>query len=476
MERNILNLEDISYTGICRELLQYLWVIVVTGAAVWLGVSGLGKLTYTPTYTSSSTLVVSTRGGDDTYSGLSSTSQMANVFSQVFQSDVLRELIVKDVGEPVEGTISCRQIPETNLIVLEISSPNPRQAYIFLNSALKNYYEVSEYIFGNASLEVVQEPSIPEEPSNVSWLIARRNKLTALGILGMAGIILCFYFFRYTIKTQKVAERMLDGEIRGTIPYVSKKTGFSLKGFRFKKSKEAILLNSPTVSMEYAEACRKLEAGVEHYMRKKNQKILLVASIGENEGKSTIAVNMALALAERRKKVLLIDGDFRKPAQHKVFEKGKSENLSLSHVLKGKIQLEDAIQYDEQTGVYQLFQYHAEKNISAVLNRKEIERVLDECREKMDYVIVDCSPVAVAADAEIWMQEVDTVLLIVRQDWSDVRVINDTVDMIWQGETDFLGFALNAFREEWFSQKGYGYDYRDKGYGGYQSPVTSERR
>ena len=55
---------------------------------------------------------------------------------------------------------------------------------------------------------------------------------------------------------------------------------------------------------------------------------------------------------------------------------------------------------------------------------------------------------AAAADAELWMRHADTVALVVRQDRADVRVINDTVDLIWKSAGDFSGFILNAFQEE----------------------------
>lgn len=469
MNRDMMKLDSISYTGICRELLRYLWVILLAGVAVWLGATGIGKLRYEPVYVSSSTLVVNTKGNINIYSGLSTASQMANVFSRVFQSDALRELIVKDAGEPVKGTISCEQIPETNLLVLKVSSSTPRQAYIFLNCALRNYDEVSEYVFANASLDVVQEPSIPEEPSNTSWLISRRNQLALLGALGISAIVLFFYFWRYTVKTPKAAEGMLDGKIQGVIPYENKTIGFI-----HRKKKESILVNSPVVSMGYAEACRKLEAGVEHHMRKARQKVLFVGSVGENEGKSTIAANLALSLAERRKKVLLVDGDFRKPAQHKIFEKGEKESISLSDVLKGEKNLESAIVYDKTSGVYQLFQYHASERISTILDSEKIRNLLNDCKKEMDYIIIDCSPIAVATDAEIWIQEVDTVLLVVRQDWSDARIINDTVDLVWQSNVDFAGFALNAFREEGFFESRYGYNY--KTYREYKNTAEAERR
>lgn len=76
----------------------------------------------------------------------------------------------------------------------------------------------------------------------------------------------------------------------------------------------------------------------------------------------------------------------------------------------------------------------------------------------MDYIIVDCSPVSVSTDAEVWMNVVDSVLLVVREDCADIRTINDVVDAIWQNGKDFSGFILNAFHREWLwgiSERGY---------------------
>ena len=87
-----------------------------------------------------------------------------------------------------------------------------------------------------------------------------------------------------------------------------------------------------------------------------------------------------------------------------------------------------------------------------------------EWKQEMDYIIIDCPPTAVSTDAEVWMEAADTVLLVVREDWSDVRIVNDTVDMIWQSGCDFSGFILNAFHRDWISQSsGYGYGYGDYG-------------
>ena len=88
--------------------------------------------------------------------------------------------------------------------------------------------------------------------------------------------------------------------------------------------------------MGFAEATRRAEARVEYHLRKKKEQVLLVTSVMENEGKSTVAANLALALAEKHRKVLLIDGDLLKPAMHKLFEEQKGDAVSLAEALEGK--------------------------------------------------------------------------------------------------------------------------------------------
>ena len=440
MNRELFRLDEISIRGLCLELLRSLWMILVIGVSLWLGITGVHTLIYEPVYTSTATLVVTVKGQTSAYSSLSVTSQMADVFGEVFQSSALRSRIIEDVGEEITGDITCTPITDTNLLTLSVSSPDPRQAYLFINSALENYEQVAGDVFSNASLQILQEPQVPSSPSNTSWIMARRNLLAAAGMLAMAAVICLFYLLRFTVKSPSSASRLLDGTVRGIIPFESK----GILGR--KNTKKALLLNSPLVSMDFAEASRRAEAKVEYHMRRNDQKILLVTSISENEGKSTVAANIALALAEKHQKVLLVDGDLRQPAQYKVFEEKSAGRTSVEQVFTGK------------------FQFSGAKDPAAVFAEAPMKTLAREWKQEMDYIIIDCPPTAVSTDAEVWMEAADTVLLVVREDWSDVRIVNDTVDMIWQSGCDFSGFILNAFHRDWISQSsGYGYDYGDYG-------------
>lgn len=467
MERELFRLDEISWRGLCEDLIRNLWMILLTAVTVWLAVGGVHNIIYEPEYTASSTLVVSSRGSGSAYSSLAAASQMADVFGQVFQSEALRNKIIEDVGAEIEGTISCSPIEETNLLVLSTTCPDPRQAYLFINSALEHYEEVAGNVFSNASLEVVQEPEVPSAPSNTSWIMSHRYLLTLLGALGMAAVICMFYVLRFTVKNEVGGARQLDGTIRGVIPYERKTPAagerwslFRNKGAAAGKKgnpKQALLLNSPVVTMDFAEATRNAQARVEHHMRRNRQKALLVISITENEGKSTVAANLALALAEKRRKVLLVDGDLRKPAQHKVFEVNEKGRESLDKVLSGEVSWREALRFSRQDRIWELFQFRPAARPAAVMNVEALTGLMEEWRREFDYIIVDCSPAAVSTDAEIWMEAVDSVLLVVREDRADIRVINDMVDTIWQSGRDFAGFILNGFHREWFrGMSGYG--------------------
>lgn len=457
MNQDEINLDSINYQGIIRDLLKNWWVIVFTAISLWLAATGIGKLVYVPEYTVSTTLVVSAKGTSDTYTSLAMASEMADIIKEVFQSDVLLSLVENEIGKTNQGTITCNQIPETNLLVLNVTSRDPQNAYQFMNSALKHYNEVSDYVFTNATLQVLQEPSIPTTPSNSSKLINYRNYLALLGGIATAGIIVCLYLFRHTLKSSKNATKLLDGRVVGIIPYEKKKRDKHLK-----KSKQPLLISSPIASMNFVEANGRMSSRIEHHLKRHDLNTILVTGVSENEGKSTAAANICLSFVEKNKKVLLIDGDFRNPAQYKIFDKEVLDSNPLQDVITGKTSLKDSIYFNKKSNIYELFLYHSIDDPSKLMDVVTLKKIIKQLKKHFDYIVIDCSPVAVSVDAEVWMEVVDSTILLVRQDWTDIRTVNDTVDLIWQSDCDFTGFILNMFiDDEKIHYHDYGYGYYD---------------
>lgn len=442
------SLDEISLLSILWDLLRNLPLFFLAAAAAWFAVTGAGKLLYVPEYTATATLAVNARGSTSAYGSLTLTNQMASVFGEVFTSDVLRERIAQDMGvESFEGQISASVIEETNLITLQVTGPDPRETYLVIRSALDNYDTVSDYLFSNAVLRIVQEPSVPYSPSNI-LNIHRIRRLSMLGASAcVAAAVILLSVLRFTVKTREGAVRNLDGKILGYIPYERKVT--SVKEL-FRKKKKSILTGSPVVSLAFSESIRKAATRISHHMKHRNQKVLLVTSVGENEGKSSVAANLALAMAEKGKKVLLVDADLKKPAQYRIFDRPEGAKAWFSDYLEGNANVGEVLTYNKKRRFYAVYQNNGVKSFGSLLDSGRMKAFLGACRKNMDYIILDTPPMGLSSDAELLMRQTDTVLLVVRQDWTDIRIINDMADVIRSGSADFAGILLNAFRKDIF--------------------------
>lgn len=362
-----IRMDELNFRTILKDILKNAVFIILAVMIAVMGIRTYKNIVYVPEYTANATLAVMAKGNasNDTYSSLSTASSMAEVFSEVFQSDVMKEKIEEDLGSiPADTAIKSSLIPETNLLVLSVTAKDPQAAYRILQSILENYPDVSDYIFGNAVLEVVMDPEVPVGPSNA----LNTSKLEKLGILGAAGLIIAltiiFSILRDTIKTSRSAKRYLEGECLAVLPYETKNKTLKSK---IKKINKAVLLNNPVIGFEYEEGCHRLASRLEFKTRTDEEKIILVTSVAENEGKSTVAINLAMALARKNKRVLLVDMDFPKPAVYKLLDQKVNKKRSLLNFLNGGIALRDVVQYDAQKRIYTILNSQSSEEIHKYL-------------------------------------------------------------------------------------------------------------
>jgi capsular exopolysaccharide synthesis family protein len=193
-------------------------------------------------------------------------------------------------------------------------------------------------------------------------------------------------------------------------------------------------------------------------------KTILVTSPAPGDGKSTLVSNLAIAMAQAGQRTLVIDGDFRRPVQHKIFE--IDEKRGLSGVLAGRHTIDDAIQPGPVKGLDVLACGPDVPNPSELLNSDAFAETLKNLSERYDRVIIDSPPVAPVADSQILGALCSVTLLVLRAEKSTRRLSQQARDALLSVGAHILGVVVNDVSPK---RGHYGYYSGYSRYGGYGS-------
>lgn len=192
--------------------------------------------------------------------------------------------------------------------------------------------------------------------------------------------------------------------------------------------------------------------------------VIGVTSGQVSEGKSTVAINLTYSLAELGKRVLLIDGDLRRPSVH---EKLKCDNTpGLTEAILGIDKLRKALRRYTSTTDDTHFDFIVSgslpDNPSELLNSDRFQRILEAACENYDYVILDLPPVNIVIDAVNAAKYTDGMLIVVRENHCPKRVLIECVEQLRYANANILGFVLNgcvesAVKRYRYNQKYYQY-------------------
>lgn len=399
--------------------------------------------TYQPEYKTSTTFVVTAKGmNSNIYQNLSSTKDLAQQFTEILGSNVLKKKVAQDIGvNSLDVETSVDLVPETNLITLSVKAKTAAESYRVLRSVMENYNTVSDYAIKNVIIETIQQPSVAMSPSNP--LNEKRMVLKVFLIAAGCLIVLVagISYIRDTIKNPGEVSSKLDTRLLGTIAYEKKSKSLSMNR---KKGYLSMLISNPLRSFAYVESSKMAASRVRSYMDKEQAKVLLVTSVMENEGKSTVAANLALSLAQEGNRVMLMDCDFRKPAQFKIFDVRDNEETDLGDVLINHKSADRIIRNWNDSNLYMILNKTSSNSTETLLKSTTLKQIISFCRERMDYVVVDTSPLALVADTEELAQMTDASVLVVRQDTVLAKDINDAIDILNNTRGKVIGCILNG--------------------------------
>lgn len=432
------------------------WMIGLMGTIVlaFLGYI-FAKVTYVPEYqTSASVIVTDSLSTSQTTGDLTLAAQIGKSFSYIIKSDMLRNLVANDLGvQEIDSTITATAVSGTNLLTISVRDTDPQMAYDVLNSVLSNYPAIADYVLGATKIDVIQEGELPTSPIN--WSRTHR----AVGIASVAGMglfIVVVLFYALTCKTAGSADDVSNAtgiECLSHVPDVPLKK-------RSQKSVERLLLVSQKhISPDFVEAFRNLANRIESSSTKE-KKIYVVTSTLAGEGKTTAALNTALILSKRQKNVLLIDADVRGASLTERLDLLKVEN-NLETFLWGKSPWNESVYCYRKSSLYLMptARITGSNEVMRVLSSRNLKKLLAYAKRDFDYVIVDCAPFGILADASNLISLGDEVVLVTKHDYAQISEIADTSDRILECGTPILGFVMNQV-EGGISSYGYGYGYK----------------
>jgi len=194
-----------------------------------------------------------------------------------------------------------------------------------------------------------------------------------------------------------------------------------------------------------AEAYRTLRTNIQFSKIDGELKSIMFTSTGPGEGKSTTVANAAVALAQSGKRVILMDCDFRKPVQHKIFNK---KNRGLTNILVEDVDARSFIQDTHVRNLRLLTSGSIPPNPSELLGSTKMRELMNSLKTQVDYLIMDVPPVIAVSDASVLASRVDGTILVINSGTIRPEMAQRAKDLLIKANGHILGVILNRMKIE----------------------------
>jgi len=340
-----------------------------------------------------------------------------------------RSLFAALEGQKQEALALNAKAIQFNVLQREVTST--RQVFDALLQRTKEMQISSELNVTN--IRVVDPAELPQRPI---W--PQKRVLLALAlVVGFplaVGLVICLEQLDKTIKSTQDIGR-LGVRLLGFAPALPSSLG-----------RARLLLDNKRLPQEYAEAIRTVRANLLTAAPSdpsSTMKSVLVTSAGAGEGKTLVAANLAVALAQAGRRVLLVDADMRRSEVHNVFDVGETSVPGLSAVLQARASVRDAVRPSQIAGLSILPAGVSPESAADLLELPVLERVLATIKDEFDWVIIDSPPVAVASDATSLAHTAACVLFVVGSHMTSESEARAALEQLSSAGANIVGAVLS---------------------------------
>ena len=373
----------------------------------------------------------------------------------------------------VSGMISAEAVNETEIFRVTVTNPDPQEAEKIASAIAYILPKRISNIIDGTSAKIVDSAVVPAGPSSPSYT---KNAMIGFlfGFMVSAGLIVLKEIFDTTIRSEEDIEQVCAHPVLTMVPDMlasgKNKSHYYGYGEKKKKKKAAKAKAKPrnenenligsNLSFVATEAYKRLRTKLQFaFSDESTSRVIALSSALSGEGKSLTAVNLAYTLAQLNKRVIILDCDMRRPT---LAEKmGLNKKPGLSEYLTGQHELKDVIQCYGKAGGEVVFHVISAgenpPNPVEMLSSLRMERLLGCLRGAYDYIVLDLPPVTEVTDAMAIAPKADGMLLVVRQNYCDRIVLNETVQQFDFINAKILGVVFNCTGEHGGKYYGKGY-------------------
>ncbi|SCF21650.1 capsular exopolysaccharide family [Micromonospora viridifaciens] len=430
-------MDVLSYLGLIR---RHWWIVLVT-LMLALGTAALVTVRAPARYQASVTFFVTTptQGVSDAYQGGLFLQQRVKSYADLLTSDRLAQSVVAEsplglTADQVQGRISTATEAGTVLLKVTFTDTDQTRALRTTETLAAKFVELVQKVetppdgrSAPIKIEVVGGPRVTSSPVSPQPV----KNLGLGGLLGLllgAGLAVLRGLADVRMRDATALQRATGSPLLGEIPFEA-------------GAKSAPLIVGEAASSARAEAVRKLRTNLRFVDVHEPARVIAVTSALQGEGKTTMACNTAIALAEAGWRVLLIDADLRRPKVADYL--GLDGGVGLTDVLVGDVQVGDVVQRWGDKSLLVLPSGATPPNPSELLGSKAMADLLVALRDSADIVVIDTAPLLAVTDGVVVAVQADGALLVTQQGRTSRGQVVAAANALHSVSVRLLGCVLN---------------------------------